>query len=268
MGLTHSRCGESVRSYTAAADHTTAAAIGKRYADDFAPSANPDKRTERTDDGQISSGAYVQAGGLSDRLTPRALQLDFHHPLERWLGNRLGRWVLRRLSAPGRDGVTALERIIASYRNPKAPASLRAKYWPVHRFIDRMRGGVDAATFRRRLAEHAPTLRGLVIVARSLAEFGLQVPQRFVAPLFIVWNFTNRCNLTCRHCYQDSSRAALDGELSLEEKLSVVDQMGRGYVPMLAISGGEPTVSPHLIPVLERASGTACTRPSPPTARR
>jgi radical SAM protein with 4Fe4S-binding SPASM domain len=92
-----------------------------------------------------------------------------------------------------------------------------------------------------------------VIVARSLAQYGLKVPQRFVAPLFVVWNFTNRCNLACRHCYQDSSRAALDRELSLEEKLSVVDQLGRAYVPMLALSGGEPTVSPHLLGVLERA---------------
>jgi radical SAM protein with 4Fe4S-binding SPASM domain len=116
-----------------------------------------------------------------------------------------------------------------------------------------MRGEVDVETFRRRLAGHGPTVRGLVIVARSIAEFGLTVPQKFTAPLFAVWNFTNRCNLTCRHCYQDSEHNALDNELTLEEKLNLVDQMGRAHMPMLALSGGEPTVSPDVEPVLRRA---------------
>jgi radical SAM protein with 4Fe4S-binding SPASM domain len=263
MALTHSRCG-SVHSYTAPGAHTTAAAIGKQYADQFPPSSNPVKRAERNDDGALSSGAYARSGlatatprgagaGPADRVTPRTLRLDYHHPLERWLGNRLGRWLLRKLSAAGPDGRTALERIVATYRDGCSPWTVRAKYWPAHRFIDRMRGDVDVATFRRRLAEHAPTLRGLVIVARSLAEYGLTVPQRFVAPLFAVWNFTNRCNLSCRHCYQDSRTAGLSDELNLAEKLDLVDQMGQASMPMLAISGGEPTVSPHLLPVLRRA---------------
>ena len=254
MPLTHSRCGGPVRSYTAPGEHTTAAALGKQYADTFAPSTNPDKRADRCDDGDVSSSAYARARAAdADGTTAQSLQLDFHHPLERWLGNPLGRWVLRRLAVPGRDGKTALERILASYRNPAAPAAWRVKYWLLHRFIDHVRGEGDAATFRKRLTEHAPTLRGVVIVARSLAKFGLTVPQRFVAPLFAVWNFTNRCNLSCRHCYQDSDPTATDGELSLHEKLDLVDQMGRASMPMLAISGGEPTVSPHLLAVLERA---------------
>jgi radical SAM protein with 4Fe4S-binding SPASM domain len=251
---THSRCGSTVRSYTAAAEHSTAAAIGKQYADDFPASANPDKRADRTDDGQVSSGAAARSGGSrGDQVTPQPLQIDYHHPLERWLSTSAGRWVLRRLSSPGRDGVTALERIVAGYRDPTLSLGRRVKYWLPHLLIDRLRGRMDVPAFRRRLAEHAPTLRGLVIVARSLAEYGPMVPQRFVAPLFVVWNFTNRCNLSCRHCYQDADHAAHDGELSLEEKLDVVDQLGRAYVPMLAISGGEPTVSPHLVPVLQRA---------------
>jgi radical SAM protein with 4Fe4S-binding SPASM domain len=254
MALTHSRCGGPVRSYTAPGAHTTAAEIGKQYEQEFPPSSNPDKRADRSDDGRLSSGAYVRLGGAeADRVTPRTLQLDYHHPLERWLGNPLGRWLLGKLSAAGSDGRTALERIVATYRDGCSPWPVRAKYWLAHRFIDRMRGDVDVETFRTRLAEHTPTLRGLVIVARSLAAYGLTVPQRFVAPLFAVWNFTNRCNLSCRHCYQDSRTAALDNELTLQEKLDLVDQMGRASMPMLAISGGEPTVSPHLLPVLRRA---------------
>jgi radical SAM protein with 4Fe4S-binding SPASM domain len=147
-----------------------------------------------------------------------------------------------------------MEDIIQSYANPAAPLAQRMMYWPLHKFINRMKGSVTAETFRKRIAEHTSTLRGMVNTARSVAEFGLTVPQRWGAPLFAVWNFTNQCNLNCRHCYQDSGHKALPNELTLEEKLDVVDQMGEMYVAMVAIAGGEPTLSRDLLPVLKRCS--------------
>ena len=127
MALTHSRCGGGVRSYTAPGAHSTAAAIGKQYHDEFPPSSNPDKRADRTDDGTLSSGAYARRSGAeADRVTARVIQLEYHHPLERWLGNRLGRWFLRKLSAAGPDGQTALQRIVATYRDGCSPWPVRA----------------------------------------------------------------------------------------------------------------------------------------------
>jgi radical SAM protein with 4Fe4S-binding SPASM domain len=248
-------------SYTAPARHSTAAAIGKKYRHEFPESPNPDKRAERTDDGPISSGHYVRSSpGLADPLTPEALRIDYRHRLEDYLRSSAVRRLLRWLAAERPDrrfpapwATTALERAIFSYRNPLVPLWQRMKYWPLHRLIDYVRGEVDAQTFRRRLAGHVPTVRGLVIVARSIAEFGLTVPQRFSFPLFAVWNFTNRCNLACRHCYQDSEHRALGDELSLGEKLELVDQLGASHLPMLAFSGGEPTISRDLLPVLRRA---------------
>ncbi len=241
-------------SYTAAAEHTTAADIGKLYEHDFAESSDPDKRDLRHSDGYLSSGQYVRQGSRADdSATHQAFRIDFHHPLEDWLTRRPFRWLLKKLTRDLPDGSTPLERIVASYRNPGASRWERIKYWPLHRFIDYMRGDVPVETFRRRLAEHAPTLRGLVIVARSIAEFALTLPQKFVAPLFAVWNLTNRCNLACRHCYQDSDHDRLADELSTDEKLRLVDEMGRAHMPMLALSGGEPTLSKDLIPVLRRA---------------
>lgn len=241
-------------SYTRPSGNSTAAELGKEYQHSFATDGDGDKTPVRTCDGETTSGQYVkQSEALVDHITPRELQPDFHHPLENWLGRRPLRWLLKMISRPDRKGTTAVERIITSYRNPDAPASQRFKYWPIHLFIDRMRGETDVATFRKRLSGHGPTVRGLVIVARSIAEFGLTVPQKFVAPLFAVWNFTNRCNLSCIHCYQDSEAAALEGELNLDEKLDLVDQMGRAHMPMLALSGGEPTISPDLLPILRRA---------------
>lgn len=250
-------------SYTAPAEHSTAAAIGKEYLHAFVPSENPDKRAERGDDGDLSSADYARSSPLlADQAAPAALRIECRHPLEGWLRLRPVRWLLGLLAKesprrgyPVRWATTALERIVHSYRNASVGLSWRARYWPFHRFIDHIRGGVPAETVRRRLAEHVPTVRGLVTVARSVAEFGLTIPQRFSAPLFAVWNFTNRCNLACRHCYQDSGRSAADGELSVDEKLGLVDQLGSMHLPMMAISGGEPTVSADLLPVVRRAAG-------------
>ncbi len=253
MGLTHSRCGGPVRSYTAPASHSTAAAIGKTYDEQFPPSTDLNKSPSRRTDGTISSGEYVRRLANAGDNSARPLQIDFHHPLERLAGNAIGRWLLGMLSAEGSDGRTPLERIISTYRSDDCAAVQRVKYWPIHRVLDWLRGGADVAAFRKRLAEDTATLRGIVIVARSIARYGLTVPQRFAAPLFAVWNFTNRCNLACSHCYQDSDRSAIDGELPLADKLELVDQMGQAYMPMLALSGGEPTVSGDLIPVIERA---------------
>lgn len=182
----------------------------------------------------------------------RYLDVGFHHPLEDWLGRdfvrRLLAWVSRK--RPGQE--TIIEEVLASYGNPQAPWSQRIKYWPLHKFIDRMRGSTSIATFRKRVSEHTSTVRGLVATARSVAEFGLTVPQRFSAPLFGVWNFTNRCNLRCQHCYQSSGQDALADELTLSEKLNLLDQIAEQYVPMIAFAGGEPTICPDLLPVLRR----------------
>jgi radical SAM protein with 4Fe4S-binding SPASM domain len=236
-------------SFTAAGENTTAAAVGKSYLHEFEPSDNPDKSSARQSDGQCTSAQYCRR----DSQDTGAIDLGGEHPLERWLGARPFRWLLKWLSSSDSSGQARLERVLASYRNSAFPLWRRVAYWPLHRFIDAMRGSVDVQTFRTRLAEHKPTVRGLVVAAKSVAEFGLTTPQKFSAPLFAVWNFTNRCNLACRHCYQDSEHAPLAGELTLEEKLDLVDQMGREHLPMLAISGGEPTISPDLLPVLRRA---------------
>ena len=244
-------------SYTAAADHTTAAKVGKTYDHDFPPSDNDDKRADRAADGTLSSGRY--AAGLrdaqaSDTKTHRALQLEFHHWLERWVDKRPVRWLLRRLAKKGRRGTTALQRMLESYRNPAAPGSDRFRYWLMHRVMDRVISKEGWENFRHRSRQYGATVRGINIVTESIAEFGLTVPQKFTSPLFVVWNFTNACNLKCKHCYQDSEHERIDHELTLEEKLRVVDEMGAMHIPMIAISGGEPTLSPDLIPVIERAS--------------
>lgn len=253
-------------SRTEAQDHSTAARIGKLYTHQGAVSANLNKSSTRTDDGYVNSHMYAnQSRFLRGTPDPKSVvpaerrkqrkkyvDMDYHHPLEDVLDTRYVRRLFGWISKTRSSGKTMIEEIIASYANPQAPLLHRAKYWPFHLFINKMKGTVTADTFRERIGEHSSTIRGFVIAARSVAEFGLTLPQRFTAPLFIVWNFTNLCNLKCKHCYQDAEHKPLPDELTREEKLNLVDQIAAQYVPMIAFAGGEPTLSGDLIPVLQR----------------
>ncbi|MCD6278468.1 MAG: radical SAM protein [Desulfurococcales archaeon] len=96
-------------------------------------------------------------------------------------------------------------------------------------------------------------IRGLTVVFQGLALYGATVPQKLPAPFQVVWNFTNMCNLACKHCYQRAGRA-LPNELNYEEKLRVIEQLDKANVPSLAFSGGEPTIHPHFLDMVYEAS--------------
>jgi radical SAM protein with 4Fe4S-binding SPASM domain len=237
--------------------------MAKGYAHQGADPDNPDKSSARSDDGHVASHTYSnrsrflrrQAGASADgqRAVGRQyVDLDYHHPLEDLLDRRWMQKLLGYVSKSRPSGKTMIEEILESYANPTAPLSQRIKYWLFHLFIKRIKGSVTDPTFRDKIGQHISTVRGLVVTARSVAEYGLTLPQRFSAPLIVVWNLTNQCNLRCRHCYQDSERERLGDELGLAEKLDLVDQIGEMYVPMIAFAGGEPTVNKDLLPVLRR----------------
>ena len=94
--------------------------------------------------------------------------------------------------------------------------------------------------------------RGLALVLEGLALYGVTVPQKLPAPFLIVWNFTNACNLRCKHCYQKAS-LPLSTELPLKEKLNTIGQLDQAGVAAVAFSGGEPTIHPHFPAVLKAA---------------
>ena len=95
--------------------------------------------------------------------------------------------------------------------------------------------------------------RGIWVVLEGIAKYGITVPQRLAGPFLIVWNFTNVCNFRCKHCYQRADKP-LPGELSLEEKLMLVDQLDKAGVAAVAISGGEPTIHPHFLRIVRELS--------------
>jgi len=56
----------------------------------------------------------------------------------------------------------------------------------------------------------------------------------------VIWNLTRRCNLKCRHCYTVSADVDFPGELTHEQAMGVLDDLGDFGIPALILSGGEP----------------------------
>ena len=81
--------------------------------------------------------------------------------------------------------------------------------------------------------------KGLLNVLNGIGMYGVTRPYRIPAPFLVVWNYTNACNLRCKHCYQRADKPTPD-ELTTRERFAVVDQLDENNVSALAFSGGEP----------------------------
>ena len=59
----------------------------------------------------------------------------------------------------------------------------------------------------------------------------------------VFWNITNKCNLSCAHCYINAGPSAQKAdELSVEEAKALIDDLANMEIPLLMFSGGEPLV--------------------------
>ena len=114
--------------------------------------------------------------------------------------------------------------------------------------------------------------RAVLNIARTFSHYGIRKPLSIYAPFLVVWDFTHKCNLSCKHCYS-SSGATRETELSTREALAVVDQLADFGVTALAFSGGEPMSRSDFFEVAEHAvtrglyvsvatNGTLLTKPN------
>jgi len=120
--------------------------------------------------------------------------------------------------------------------------------------------GVDNGTVKQLMKDRL-TCKCMLGVVKGIAHFGIRYPQPCGAPVSIVWNVTNRCNLNCLHCHQDSSPTPSYHELTTSQALKGVDNMSDAGVAILALSGGEPLLRSDLYDIISRAndSGMLCT---------
>ncbi len=113
----------------------------------------------------------------------------------------------------------------------------------------------------KQLMKDPLTRRCMLNVIRGVANFGVTYPQPAGAPVAVVWNFTNRCNLNCLHCHQDSSPTSSEPELTTFQAFKVIDNMNDAGVAILTFSGGEPLLRKDLYAAIKRATdlGVLCT---------
>ena len=96
------------------------------------------------------------------------------------------------------------------------------------------------------------TRRAIESIIGGFVDYGVTRPLSVHAPFLVVWNYTYKCNLNCRHCYSDSGTPNRQ-ELSTSEALKVVDQIADFGVTSLAFSGGEPLMRKDFFEVAEHA---------------
>ncbi len=71
----------------------------------------------------------------------------------------------------------------------------------------------------------------------------------------VVWNCTRACNLSCKHCYCSATGGPAPNELSTAEAEAFIDDLAAYRVPVLLLSGGEPTLRADLPELIRRARG-------------
>jgi len=161
---------------------------------------------------------------------------------ESLLGNRLSRALTRSYVRTKSGGRSMLENTFLSYCGEDGNLSLREKTRtiPLRALLEvgRFTFGVDRKEFKDFLRD-TTSRRGIVNVLSGMAEYGVTCPQVLGAPFLVVWNYTNACNLRCKHCYQRAGKTTPD-ELTTDECLDIIDQFHDDYVVTIAFSGGEP----------------------------
>jgi radical SAM protein with 4Fe4S-binding SPASM domain len=155
-----------------------------------------------------------------------------------FLGNALIRKMIRGVCA---DDKQAIYDALSFYSGQNSVNRLkRLKMLPIFAFIELGRRSfhVDKSKMQTFFSKQVAR-RGLSNIVKSVAEYGISKPLKLQAPFLVVWNYTNACNLRCKHCYQSAGKISSD-ELGLEERLNIVDQLVDNDVVAIAFSGGEP----------------------------
>lgn len=69
----------------------------------------------------------------------------------------------------------------------------------------------------------------------------------------VVWNCTRTCNLRCVHCYAQSEAQHYEGEMTTDQGKAMIDDLAAFGAPVLLFSGGEPTMRPDLVELMQYA---------------
>lgn len=65
-----------------------------------------------------------------------------------------------------------------------------------------------------------------------------------------IWNFTNRCNLSCKHCYSKSTVDSRDA-LFTDDILNTIPSLYRAGIKFIIFSGGEPLLRKDIFQIAQ-----------------
>lgn len=81
-----------------------------------------------------------------------------------------------------------------------------------------------------------------------------QLPEAgFSFPDTIFLEVTRACNLSCKHCFNDSGRK-MSGEMEFEKQVEITKECAKAGAQEIRFTGGEPMVSAHIYELISEAS--------------
>lgn len=72
--------------------------------------------------------------------------------------------------------------------------------------------------------------------------------------MLVSWMTTRRCNLKCKHCYQDAGEEASKEELSTQEAKTLIDGIARAGFKVMIFSGGEALMREDVLELVSYAA--------------
>lgn len=172
------------------------------------------------------------------------------------MDNPVSRAILRAGTGKCKAGKARLEHALEIFSGISEPHSLSCRLYSG--MIDLiLSGGARIFNVKKEAIsdyfKETVTRRGVLSVLRGIASHGIVTPQILDAPFLVVWNYTNLCNLKCKHCYQSAGQEASD-ELTTEERRKVINELYDAGVVSIAFSGGEPLMRRDFYEIANMAS--------------
>src|SRR2546426_7686469 len=73
------------------------------------------------------------------------------------------------------------------------------------------------------------------------------------APLLVIWEVSQACDLACVHCRASAMPARSPLELSTEEGCRLLDEVRRFGSPMMVFTGGDPLKRPDIYDLIRHS---------------
>lgn len=74
------------------------------------------------------------------------------------------------------------------------------------------------------------------------------------APFLAIWETTQACDLTCKHCRASAQPLAHPSQLTTPEAENLIDQIAAMQVPLFVFTGGDPLKRPDIFHLIEHAA--------------